>query len=454
MGYQLRHLLLNSLNYKQQYFMKHIFRLLIVIVILMATQTVSSQVASPYQVGTWPEFKSCAVSYTFDDGCSGQFSKAIPIFNEVGYKLTLFTVSSWTSNWTNLQNAAKNGHEVANHTATHPNLSSMTAEAQESEIKTSNDLINSNVTSQKSLTMATPFCAEGNKKTCLKYFIAVRGCSGVVEPKTPANWNNVSSVICGTLGAVLKVKDFKSNADAAAKKNGWLVYLIHGIDNDGGYSPLASDTLKASLQYLKENDSKFWVNTFGNVARYIKERNCLSVVELSSTDDKISMEVTDTLSNNEIFNYPVSLRRPLPDGWTSATAKQNGDSIGVKLVSVNSVKYIQFEAVPDGGSIVLSKSDIESEITGTVMKSSLNNDFKIWVNNNELRFSIPELCGKNPSVSIFNLKGAKVISYNSISIFDGFGNIHIGTIQQPGIYLFQLTDNHFVWSKKIRLFSI
>jgi oligosaccharide reducing-end xylanase len=435
--------------------MKLKFKSILVVALFMATLTGFSQVDPSYQVGTWSGFKTCAVTYTFDDGCSGQFSKAIPIFDEFNYKLTLFTVSSWSPNWTNLQNAANKGHEVANHSNTHINLGQANTVAQENELKTCSDLINTNVTGQKCVTMATPYCSEASRKICSNYFIAVRGCSGQVEPKTPASWNNVSSVICGgSQGSVIRVKNFKSNADAATKKNGWLVYLIHGIDNDGGYSPLSSDTLKASLQYLKDNDKTFWVNTFGNVARYIKERNCLSVVEVSASSDKISVTVTDTLSNNEIFNFPVTLRRPLPDGWISATATQNGEAISVKLVSVNSVKYIQFEAVPDGGSIVLSKSDIETEITGAEIKSSLNNDFKIWVKNNELRFSIPESCDKNPSLSIYSLNGSKLISYNNINILGGIGNINLeNAIHKPGTYLIQLTDNRLVWSKKMQLFS-
>jgi peptidoglycan/xylan/chitin deacetylase (PgdA/CDA1 family) len=438
--------------------MKNILKYAAIISLSLVSNFAFSQVDPSYQVGTWSGFKTCAISYTFDDGCSGQFSKAIPLFDEFGYKLTLFTITNPTDgskpNWTNLQNAANSGHEVANHTNTHINLGQANTTAQEAEIKTCSDLINANVTGQKCVTMATPYCSEASRKICSNYFIAVRGCSGQVEPKTPASWNNVSSVICGSQVPFIRVKNFKSNADAAAKKNGWLVYLIHGIDNDGGYSPLSSDTLKASLQYLKDNDKTFWVNTFGNVARYIKERDCLSVVEVSASADKISVNVTDTLSNNEIFNFPVTLRRPLPDGWISATATQNGEAISVKLVSVNSVKYIQFEAIPDGGSIVLSKSDIETEITGAEIKSSLNNDFKIWVNNNELRFSIPESCDKNPSLSIYSLNGSKLISYNNINISEGIGNVNLeNAIFKPGTYLIQLTGNMSVWTQKFQLFS-
>lgn len=428
--------------------MKNRFLFLIVVVLSLSTRTVFSQVASPYQVGTWQGFKSCAISYTFDDGCSGQFSKAIPIFDATGYKLTLFTVTSWSPNWTNLQNAASNGHEVACHTSTHPNLSTMTVVAQEAELKTSTDLINSNVTSQKCLTMATPYCAEGNDSLAKQFFIAVRGCQGFIEPKTPGNFMNVSSIICGNLGSVLKVKDFKAKADQAAASKGWLVYLIHGIDNDGGYSPLSSDTLKQSLDYLKENDSKFWVATFGNVARYIKERNCASVTETASSETSITVSITDTLSNNEWYNYPITIRRTLLDGWSQATVTQNGVALSDTIIEVNSVKYIQFNAVPDGGSVVISKVSTSGK---NELKGSLN-ELNIRVNKNEIRFSIPQSCGKDPSVSIFDLKGAKLLSFDKIKSANGIGNVNIGSIQQAGIYLFMLTDQRANWTKQFQWF--
>jgi len=426
--------------------MKNIFTCIVIIALSTASQLVFSQVSSPYQVGTWSEFKNCAISYTFDDGCANQFTTAIPMFDEFGYKLTLFTVTGWGPNWTKLQSVAKNGHEIANHTATHSNLSSTTIAAQKTDIETANNLINKNISGQNCITLATPYCAKGNDSLAAQYFIAVRGCQGFIEGKTPASFYNVSSVICGDQG-LNKVKDYKTKADQVASSKGWLVYLFHGLDNDGSYSPAASDTIKKSLEYLKENDSKFWVNTFGNVARYIKERNCASVTETSVTETTIAISITDTLSNNEIFNYPLTIRRSLPEGWSNAAVTQNGAVVNDTIIEVNSVKYIQFNAVPDGGSVVISKV---SGVGKNELRGSLNN-FNIWINNRDIRFSVPETCGKNPTVSIFDLKGAKLQIFSNLSVVDGLGNIRIEAIHQSGIYLFQLTDNRSVWSKKIQL---
>lgn len=426
---------------------KNILKLFILIILITATQTGFTQVSLPYSVGTWPGFRNCAISYTFDDGCSNQFTMAIPMFDEAGYKLTLFTVTGWGPNWTNLQSAANKGHEVANHTATHVNLSTSTIETQKSEIETSNNLINSKVTSQKCVTMATPYCAEGKDSLAAKYFIAVRGCQGNIESKTPANFMNVSSIVCGNLGTVYKVKDFKTKADQASSSKGWLVYLIHGIDNDGGYSPLGSDTLKASLQYLKENDSKFWVNTFGNVARYIRERNCVSVSETSASETSFSVTITDTL-DNETFNYPLTFRRTLPDGWSQVTITQNGSAITDTIIEVNSIKYIQFEAIPDGGSVVISKDSSSGKYD---LKKSLNKKLKTWTDSQSLYFTVPSTYHTNLEVTFYNLGGSKKGTFTNFAIIGSTGQIPLNSLPTSGVYLVKLSDQKNVWTTKLRL---
>ncbi|MEI8112258.1 MAG: polysaccharide deacetylase family protein [Bacteroidia bacterium] len=417
--------------------------------VLFSSYTVNAQVVSPYQVGTWSGFRTCAISYTFDDGCANQFTKAIPLFDEVGYKLTLFTVTDWSPNWTSLQNAAAKGHEVASHTVTHPNLSTLTVDKQKTELETSTSLINSKVVSQKCLTMATPYCAKGNDALASQYYIAVRGCQGFIEPKTPGSFMNVSSVICGNLGSVFKVKDFKSKADQAATSKGWLVYLIHGIDNDGGYSPLASDTLNLSLKYLKENDGKFWVNTFGNVARYIKERNCVSVIETLATETDISLALTDTLHNNEWYNYPLTIRRSLPSAWTSALVTQNGKLVNTSLVEVNSVKYLQFDAVPDGGSIVISKAASTGlfELKG----SSEQTKFKVWTDRKTIFFTVPSACLPNPTLSLFSSNGILVDSFNKCQIEGETGKVSLRKLPKSGVFVVRLNDKRSSWSGQIIL---
>jgi hypothetical protein len=64
------------------------------------------------------------------------------------------------------------------------------------------------------------------------------------------------------------------------------------------------------------------------------------------------VQATDGLDNT-IYNYPVTIRRQLPDGWLAAKVTQNGLPITSTITKVGSVKYLMFDVVPDGGDIVL-----------------------------------------------------------------------------------------------------
>jgi oligosaccharide reducing-end xylanase len=336
--------------------MKKANGILACIVFLIAVNAGYSRTIDPnYAVGTWQGFRTAAVTYTFDDGCPYQYTIAIPMFNQYGYKLTMFTVTGkgWylPTHWDQLQTAAAAGHEIGSHTVTHPTLS---ASNEVYELSNSKIAIEVNVPGSKCVTVAYPMCVESTPSVIATYYIAGRTCSGSIVPATPTDFYQISSFALGSNG-INTTAGIIAKADAAAASGQWCVYLVHGIDTDGGYSPLSSGILKATLDYLYANKSKFWVSSFSNVVRYIKERNDVNVIEVSNTGDTITVRVTDSLDNT-IYNYPITIRRPLPTGWLAAKVSQNGSPASYSITRVGSVKYIMFDVVPDGGDIVLSKT--------------------------------------------------------------------------------------------------
>jgi oligosaccharide reducing-end xylanase len=315
----------------------------------------SRTIAAPYEVATWRGFRTAAVSYTFDDGTANQLPVAIPIFNEFGYRATLFTVTGWVSDWAGLQAAAAQGHEIASHTVDHVRLGGLSVANETYQYEASKSAIESRVAYARAVTIAYPNCRSGDQALCAQYYAAGRNCTGGIVPPTPANFYEIGSYICGNRGTVKTASDFTSRFNAAQTAGGWLVLLLHGIDNDGGYSPLPSLVLRESLQYLDDRRNIFWVEAFGNIVRYIKERDDISVAETSVADAGITLRVTDTL-DDAVYNYPVTLRRPLPAGWTAADVTQDGQAVPVSLVTINSVACVIFDVVPDAGEVVLSRA--------------------------------------------------------------------------------------------------
>jgi hypothetical protein len=313
---------------------------------------VSAEVAAPYEVGTWGNFAQGAVSFTFDDNTPNQIAVAQPLFDEKGFHMTMFLVIKWGPNWENYKAAFAKGHEIASHSITHPQT--MPA----SEAGPSQDTIKKNVPGEMCVSIAYPNCNEPDEQTLKKYYITGRICQGSANTKTPSNMFKISSNICGTQG-LNSTQQMTAQADQAATSSGWCVYLMHGLDTEpqgsSDYSPLSSSILKGVITYLDANRGKLWVESMGNVARYIRERDAVSVAKKDSSDKGITLNVTDNLADS-IFNYPLTIRRPLPDGWTTAVVTQKDKPVEDSVVTSGSKKYIMFKAMPDGGDVVISKT--------------------------------------------------------------------------------------------------
>ena len=321
----------------------------------LAAQTVDDG----YDVGTWRGFRDAAVTHTFDDNTSNQIPVAIPLFDEFGFDATFFVVTGWGPTWSGFAAAAENGHEITSHTVTHPAVASVTEAQQAAELENSRAAIQANVPGAEALTLAYPYCSRWADAVTSATYIAARGCSGQIVPSTPADFLDISSIIVGSAGAVQTADGLNARADAAAGSGGWAVFLLHGIDGDGGYSPTDSDELHGHLAYLDSNRDRFWVDTFGNVVRYIRERDAATVTETSATDEAVTAEVTDGL-DDAIYNVPITIRRVLPDGWEAATVTQGGAPVAAAIVEADGGFVVEFDVVPDGGTVTLEKSDATS----------------------------------------------------------------------------------------------
>ncbi len=308
---------------------------------------------SDYEIGTWQDFKAAAICFTFDDGCLNQYKTAIPMFNEYGFKLTMFTVTSWSPDWEKLKKASLNGHEIASHTVHHSTLGQLPDDLQASELANSQNEINKYITDKKCLTLAYPNCVTGNYDIIGKYYIAARGCQGFIEGSTPNDFMDISSIICGVQGTVKTAGDFINKTDSAVSSGGLCVFLIHAIDDDSGYSPLLSSELRKELEYLKNINDKVWVAAFRDIVIYIRERNSVSIIETSNRNNIITLNVDDGLDKS-IYNYPLTIRRKLPKNYNGASVSQNGKEVKSSIVNIDSAGYVMFDVVPDNGDVVLN----------------------------------------------------------------------------------------------------
>ena len=311
----------------------------------MTGTLVAAPIPAPYELATWRGFRASAVSYTFDDNSPKQFSVAQPMFDAKGISATFFCIVGNLSaaQWATIESAAAKGHEIASHTLTHPSLPTLTDDRVIAELSESKNLIESH-TGKKCVSHAYPYCAVPKKTITSQYYPFARSCNESLVPSTPADFLSI-----GAMGS--HSTQMNTAADNAASSGSWLVWLIHGIDNDAyACCPIPSSLLQSNLNHVASDTNKWWVETFGNVCRYIQERDAAVLTVVSNGESSITLRLTHNL-DTAIFNYPVTLRRPLPDGWLAAGITQNGAAVPSQVLKGKLV----FEAVPNGGDVVLAK---------------------------------------------------------------------------------------------------
>ncbi|MCQ2091060.1 MAG: carbohydrate-binding protein [Fibrobacter sp.] len=318
------------------------------VIALGATAAVSQEIA------TWAGFRSAAASFTFDDGAPSQVTDAAPMFDKYGYKGTFNLVYNWNPNWSGFQGMADKGHEIASHSNSHGNNMS----GEEASSKTN---IQGKIKQKYGIvTVAYPNCNVPNESAVKQNYIVGRICNGswqgvpdIMDKNGPSNWAKVPALMTGSENGVNTTAGYTNQMNSAIQKGGWVAFLTHGFQgkNNGNatYSPTDISAMEGALQWAKQNDSKIWVAPMGFVAMYIKERNASKITEKSSSGSSITYTLTHNIADNvSKYDYPLSIR--VKSSWSKVSATQGGKAIDASIKD----GYIYFDAVPNGGDIVLS----------------------------------------------------------------------------------------------------
>jgi peptidoglycan/xylan/chitin deacetylase (PgdA/CDA1 family) len=234
--------------------------------------------------------KKCAVVLTYDDALNVHLDKAVPVLDSLGLKATFYLSGYFPGSRNRLadwKQAAKSGHELANHSLFHPCTGKMPGR---DWVKPDNDL--SNYTMKRwldELRMTNTFleALDGKRKRTFAYpcgdtkvgdssyvdkiksdFVAARGVKREMLKINNVDLFNVPSYgINGESG-----EELIALVKKAIENNMLLVFLFHGV---GGEHSL-NVSLKAHrelLIYLRQHEKEIWVATFQDAAEYTKKYN-------------------------------------------------------------------------------------------------------------------------------------------------------------------------------------
>jgi peptidoglycan/xylan/chitin deacetylase (PgdA/CDA1 family) len=243
--------------------------------------------------------KKAIICLTYDDGLETQLSTVIPQLNSVGFKATFFLNSIQGSSQSDIigqtpeavlgwTNAAKNGHELANHTLFHAcpeklgwqksiSIETYTVDKIITEIKTENSILALLDPNRKERSFSFPcnnFLIRDTDYTTIlkgqglvKYARAGGDSTSIISNFKNLNIMKVPSwpVWTGT-----RLEELISFAEKVKKINGMGVYQLHGIG--GQIFQISTKTHKAFLDYLKTHQNDYWVTTFSEAMDFVTKQ--------------------------------------------------------------------------------------------------------------------------------------------------------------------------------------
>lgn len=267
------------------------------------------------------------------------------------------------SSWDDFRKDAAEGYEIASHSITHATMPGMDEPNIRYELQMSKEEIKNQLGEKYTFSAEVPYGYEDDRVMQIAYPIYPALRNRMPEPflkeidrsSKRLPHPTISDYVQWQRGPLSKtpLTLMKSWVDTASdNKDVWLVLVFHGIDSLG-WEPTPIPKLEEYFAYIKGKEDKLWITTFGDAARYMREREHTKI-STDEKDGKIILSLTDTL-DQAMYNLPLTLKTYLPRKWTNAVISQ-GTAPKQEPVLQGDEKgnYILYQVEPNGASVIIS----------------------------------------------------------------------------------------------------
>lgn len=170
---------------------------------------------------------------------------------------------------------------------------------------------------------------------------------------------------CGTMSDS-NINGILANLDKAGESQKLYVYLAHGVE-DGANHNITGENFELICQKVAAlvESGTVWNAHYEDAALYLREAEG-AVLTISGDASEIRVSIEDSL-DNEIYNYPLSVRVDIPDTFAAVKVVQ-GDNVSYAVAkSLGDRWIVDISVIPDGSDAVITKispDDIPEEDDG------------------------------------------------------------------------------------------
>jgi peptidoglycan/xylan/chitin deacetylase (PgdA/CDA1 family) len=243
--------------------------------------------------GPWPERCLGAVSLTFDDGLKSHLATAIPLLDEHRVRGTFYLnppregdVAEWRAQLAPWNAAAQSGHEIGNHSLTHPcsenfafkagarGLEHMTLDEIEGDVLEAERRLRAGIPEQQDRSFAYPcyqtFVGAGGERqsyvpVIARHFVAGRALGETANDPARCDlyclWSHPVERLAGAAMVGL--------AERAAAEGRWTVLTFHGVHE--GHLSVSEGDLHELCAFLDRHRDRIWTAPLATVARRVRD---------------------------------------------------------------------------------------------------------------------------------------------------------------------------------------
>ncbi len=263
--------------------------------------------------------------------------------------------------WDEIKTFAGKGHEFASHTITHPRLAILDSVNIVYELEGSRKEILEKMGEKFTFSAECPYGTEDERvmRFAHRYYPVLRNRmpepfleelnrgsrkSPVMPERKYVQWQR------GALTST-PMEMMKSWIDTCnANENIWLVLVFHGVDGIG-WEALKGDDLRTYYNYIKSKENRLWIATFGNVAKYIRER-MYSKIETTGKKNALNITITNNLGKG--YDFPLTVRTYIPKSQRTISLRQGVKDLDFTTGRDDRGEYILYSAFPNREAIELS----------------------------------------------------------------------------------------------------
>ncbi len=251
------------------------------------------------RVSPWPGRRQGAVSLTFDDGAASQLELAVPMLNELALRGTFYLnpKEGFEGKLAPWKDVAAAGHELGNHTVSHPcaannvaaaagharrgrgenrrrTLEEMTLDEMEADIVEASRRIRALVPEQGAISFAYPcyqsFVGRGVSRQSYVPLVARHCIAGRGVGEKPVANDPVYcdlAYVWGWRCERMRGAELVGLAESAVADGRWAVLVFHGIHE--GHLPIGERDLAELCSYLARQRERVWTAPVARVAEQL-----------------------------------------------------------------------------------------------------------------------------------------------------------------------------------------